>query len=121
MTKRPVPIDPPARPKPLSEQQITHALRQLNDWHWDTAHGNIVKTWVFDQFSTATEFFAQLALLSESQDHHPEVLSAYTHMQIRLWTHDVQGITEKDFDLAKALDLLVATEFSNRLGAAQTP
>ena len=102
---------------PLSETQISQALLQLNAWHWDPAHGSIGKTWVFDRFATATEFFAQLALLADAQDHHPEVLSLYTRMQIRLWTHDAKGVTAKDFELAKALDQLVVAQFSTRLSA----
>lgn len=106
---------------PLNSQQIAQALRQLNDWHWDSTHGSIGKTWVFDRFVTAIEFFAKLALLAEQQDHHPEVVSAYTRMQVRLWTHDVQGITTKDFALAHALDVLVTAEFPTRLKTGQTP
>lgn len=106
---------------PLNTQQTEYGLRQLQGWHWDREHGSIAKTWVFDRFTTAAEFFAQLAVLAEQQDHHPEVTSAYTRMQVRLWTHDVQGISSRDFALAHALDALVAAVFSNRLSTQDTP
>lgn len=106
---------------PLNTQQIENGLRQLQGWKWDRGHGSIAKTWVFDRFTTAAEFFAQLAVLAEQQDHHPEVTSAYTRMQVRLWTHDVHGISSRDFALALALDALVAAAFSNRLRTQDTP
>ena len=49
--------------------------------------------------------------LAESHDHHPEMVSAYTRVRVTLWTHDAQGLTSKDFDLAQAIDQLVAQEF----------
>jgi 4a-hydroxytetrahydrobiopterin dehydratase len=48
--------------------------------------------------------FNQIAQLAQAQDHHPEVLSSYTQLQVRLWTHDVGGLTDKDFKLAHSID-----------------
>jgi 4a-hydroxytetrahydrobiopterin dehydratase len=49
--------------------------------------------------------------LAEIQNHHPEITSAYTRIRIKLWTHDANGLTNKDFELAQAIDKLVAQEF----------
>lgn len=91
----------------LNEQQITERMAQLQGWSRQTQPESIVKAWTFDSFRSATTFFAQAAELAEKQDHHPEFVSLYTHMQVRLWTHDASGLTNKDFNLARALDLLV--------------
>jgi 4a-hydroxytetrahydrobiopterin dehydratase len=56
-----------------------------------------------------------VAMLADQQDHHPECLSLYTHIRIRLWTHDAGGLTHKDMTLAKAIDALVTGEFSSKL------
>jgi len=91
----------------LNEQQITERLAQLQGWTRQTQPECISKAWTFDSFRSAASFFAKAAELAEQQDHHPEFLSLYTHMQVRLWTHDASGLTDKDFDLALALDHLV--------------
>jgi 4a-hydroxytetrahydrobiopterin dehydratase len=49
--------------------------------------------------------------IAESQNHHPEFLSTYTKVQIRLVTHDADGLTHKDFELALAIDQLVQRDF----------
>jgi 4a-hydroxytetrahydrobiopterin dehydratase len=68
----------------------------------DTAH--IRKEWVLDSFQTAIRFIVQVGALAEAADHHPELLSAYTKIVIRLTTHDANGLTHKDFELAKQID-----------------
>jgi pterin-4a-carbinolamine dehydratase len=40
-------------------------------------------------------------------------------MRVRLWTHDVNGLTRLDFELAAAIDHLLATEFSHRFKTAE--
>ena len=91
----------------LNEQQIIERLAQLQGWTRQTQPECISKAWTFDSFRSAAAFFAKAAELAEQQDHHPEFVSLYTHMQVRLWTHDASGLTDKDFDLAMALDNLV--------------
>jgi 4a-hydroxytetrahydrobiopterin dehydratase len=49
-------------------------------------------------------FIVQVGELAEAADHHPELLSVYTKIVIRLTTHDANGLTHKDFDLAKQID-----------------
>ena len=90
--------------KPLSNTDITLALQQLDGWvhEPDTAH--IRKEWVLDSFQTAIRFIVQVGALAEAADHHPELLSAYTKIVIRLTTHDANGLTHKDFELAKQID-----------------
>ncbi len=88
----------------LNEQQIIERLAQLQGWTRQTQPECISKAWTFDSFRSAAAFFAKAAELAEQQDHHPEFVSLYTHMQVRLWTHDASGLTDKDFDLALALD-----------------
>ena len=89
---------------PLSNSDITLALQQLDGWvhEPDTAH--IRKEWVLDSFQTAIRFIVQVGALAEAADHHPELLSAYTKIVIRLTTHDANGLTHKDFELAKQID-----------------
>jgi 4a-hydroxytetrahydrobiopterin dehydratase len=109
------------RAEKLSAAHIQDGLSQLEAWSLDTAHHVIEKTWTFDSFPSAMAFFAQAGALAESHNHHPEFLSTYTRMRVRLWTHDVKGLTHQDFDLAAAIDRLVVAEFSRRLRSTEPP
>jgi len=99
----------------LNTQEIELRLQDLNNWTHDAASKSIHHQWEFDSFKTAMNFFVRVGEISEKLNHHPEFLSVYTKVQIRLTTHDAQGLTTKDFDLAIEIDRLLAADFSNLL------
>ncbi len=99
----------------LNSTAIDAGLKKLNDWALDAHKASIRKEWAFDSFKTAMHFFARMGELAETHDHHPEVFSSYTTMKVRLITHDAHGLTHKDFELALAIDQLVANEFATFL------
>ncbi len=86
------------------------AMATLTGWTLDTHAQNptpcLFKSWTLPSFEAAVTRFNHIAQLAQEQDHHPEVLSSYTRLQVRIWTHDVAGLTHKDFALAKAIDQL---------------
>ena len=89
------------------------AMTTLSGWTLDThaQHHHmpcLSKSWTLPSFEAAVARFNQIAQLAQVQDHHPEVLSSYTQLQVRIWTHDVAGLTHKDFALARAIDQLSA-------------
>jgi 4a-hydroxytetrahydrobiopterin dehydratase len=94
--------------KTLTAGEVAIALQQLNHWTLEANETHIQKEWVFDDFQAAVRFFVQVAELAQEADHHPEFLSTYTKALIRLSTHDANGLTTKDFALAKQIDSLVA-------------
>ena len=44
------------------------------------------------------------ALIAQQMDHHPEWFNVYGRVDVRLTTHDAGGLTQKDIDLARAMD-----------------
>ncbi len=107
------------RAEKLNADQIQMGMTQLQGWTLDLVQNFIEKTCTFDSFPTAMAFFAQAGALAERHNHHPEFVSTYTRMRVRLWTHDVHGLTRLDFELATAIDHLLATEFSHRFKTAK--
>lgn len=95
----------------LNSQQIAQGLRTLDSWVLDAHEASIRKTWEFDSFQTAMRFMVQVGEIAEPLNHHPEFLSTYTKVRIRLLTHDVQGLTQLDFKLGHAIDLLINRDF----------
>jgi 4a-hydroxytetrahydrobiopterin dehydratase len=96
----------------LKPDQIAVAMRSLNQWSYNPLDSSIVKEWQFESFKTAIAMLVKVSDLAESQNHHPEILSRYTRVLLKLTTHDAQGLTRKDFALAQAIDKLVAQDFA---------
>ena len=62
------------------------------------------RSYRFKDFSQAFAFLARVAMHAEKVDHHPEFTSVWNRVDFRLTTHDAGGVTERDVDLAKAID-----------------
>ena len=88
----------------LSEKQILENLQQLPGWTLNN-HA-IEKEYKLKDFAEALVFINQIGALAEAANHHPELFNVYNKVNIRLSTHDADGITEKDFDLAKEINQL---------------
>lgn len=92
--------------KKLSDEELQKALATLPDW--SLREGKLFRAIRFVNFSSAFSFMTQVALLAEKADHHPEWFNVYNHVEIALTTHDADGISQRDIDMAKAIDALLA-------------
>jgi 4a-hydroxytetrahydrobiopterin dehydratase len=54
-----------------------------------------------------------LALVAERMDHHPEIFNVYNRVKLELETHDANGITKLDFELAAAANKLAVNATSS--------
>lgn len=88
----------------LTEQQITEKLGAIRGW--GLFSGQLQKTFTFPGFEKALIYINQLAVIAENQDHYPDMRIYYNKVTISLSTHSEDGITEKDFKLAKECDQL---------------
>ena len=88
----------------LSEAERADALDGLPDWDYDDSRDAITRTIVFTDFAEAFGFMAQVALLAERMDHHPEWTNVWNRVDILLTTHDAGGLSERDVELAGAID-----------------
>lgn len=79
-------------------------LAELTNWTF--VNNGIEKKFQFKNFNQALAFIVQVGLLAETKNHHPELFNVYNKVNIRLATHDANGVTDKDFDLAKAIERL---------------
>lgn len=102
-------------PNRLGHHEIHQGLSTLREWSFDAGDSSIHSGWEFDSFKSAMSFMCKVGDIAELHNHHPEFVSNYTRVRIRLSTHDAHGLTHKDFDLALAIDRLVINEFSNSL------
>lgn len=88
--------------KSLTKESIREELLNVADWQFNDKA--IEKKFVFKNFTQALGFIVQVGVVSEKSNHHPELFNVYNKVTIRLTTHDANGVTMKDFDLAKAIN-----------------
>lgn len=86
----------------LIDAEIALALEALPGWTRDGTH--IWRAYRFADFTHAFAFMTRVALLAERADHHPEWSNVYNKVEVRLTTHDAGGLSQRDIDLATAID-----------------
>ena len=89
----------------LAQDAITAKLADLDGWEQD---GDAIKrSYQFDDFLAAIAFINRIAPHAEELDHHPELFNVYNRVVVDLSTHDVGGISPRDFELAATMNGLV--------------
>lgn len=82
----------------LADDAITTALASLSGWE---RIGNVIcRQFSFPEFKAALAFVNRVAALAEELNHHPDILIEYDTVTLTLTSHDVGGLTERDFRLA---------------------
>ncbi len=87
--------------------QLICTLHNEKATHWQIENKHLCKTFQFKNFILAMGFINKVALLSEKQNHHPEWSNVYGRVTITLTSHDVSGITARDFKLAQAIEKIL--------------
>ena len=91
--------------KKYSDIEIQTAIKTLNNWILN--EDKIEKQFQFKDFSEALAFIVRIGVLAEKQNHHPELYNIYNKVTIALTTHDVSGLSDKDFLLASSIDAIL--------------
>lgn len=86
----------------LSEEEI--ALRMPDCPAWRLADAHLHREFRFPDFAVAFRFMSAVAVCAEDLDHHPDWSNSYGKVLISLQSHDVGGLTQRDFALAAAVD-----------------
>ncbi|GGW32892.1 4a-hydroxytetrahydrobiopterin dehydratase [Arenibacter certesii] len=92
----------------LSKEQIEKRLEQLDGWEY--VEGALETSFEFKNFKEAFSVMTRIAFECEAQNHHPEWSNVYNSLNIRLNTHDANGVTEKDFKLAHKIEEIIDSE-----------
>ena len=86
----------------LPAETILERLQSLQGWTLDD--GRLLKSYRFPDFVTAVGFVDRVTVVAEEQNHHPDLSITWGKVTVHLLSHDVRGITGRDFRLAAAID-----------------
>src|ERR1035438_1548844 len=84
---------------PLKGKELTALHQVVPRWNVVGEH-HLTREYKFPDFAKALEFVNRAGALAEEQGHHPDILLAWGKVQVTLWTHKVDGLTESDFIMA---------------------
>ena len=65
-----------------------------------------MKSFNFNDFISALEFINNVGRVSEKLNHHPKITNLYNLVELELWTHSTNSVTELDYELANEIDSL---------------
>ena len=88
----------------LNQKQIEHKFKDLEGWILNKNIQLISKSYKFNDFKEAFLWMTYISEEAERLDHHPEWKNVYNTVEIILTTHDVSGLSNKDFLLANFMD-----------------
>jgi len=92
----------------LSEGLRGESLATLPHWTHEPRRDAITRSFTFKDFNEAFGFMTRAALVAEKNDHHPEWRNVYKTVEVVLMTHDADGVTALDVDLARAMNRIAA-------------
>ncbi|HUK63471.1 MAG TPA: 4a-hydroxytetrahydrobiopterin dehydratase [Dongiaceae bacterium] len=93
----------------LSDDEVRAALAE-GLTGWDLEGDGITKEFAFSGFRPAIDFIDRVAERAQAARHHPELHNVFNRVTVTLTTHDEGGVTEKDIDLARAIEAVADLE-----------
>ena len=92
---------------PLQGEELENLKSQVPGWQVVQGH-HLTRTYPFPDFRAALDFTNRVGELAEQQGHHPDLYLSWGKVEVRIWTHKIDGLTESDFILAAKIDQLLS-------------
>ena len=80
------------------------AIGELQGWTATPGRDAITRTFHFADFNTAFGFMTRAAIKADQMNHHPEWSNVYDRVEVVLTTHDADGVTALDLQMARFMD-----------------
>ena len=87
---------------PLKDKEIKKLLGQIPAWALKDGH--LHKKFNFKNFIESMKFVNKIAEIAENEGHHPDFSVHYNKVEVELWTHAINGLSENDFIVAAKID-----------------
>jgi 4a-hydroxytetrahydrobiopterin dehydratase len=90
---------------PLHGEELEKMKAQLPEWQVVDGH-HLTRSYTFPDFKTALDFVNRVGAIAEAEGHHPDLYLAWGKVDVKTWTHKIDGLTESDFILAAKIESL---------------
>jgi 4a-hydroxytetrahydrobiopterin dehydratase len=87
----------------LRGQELEELQKQVPEWGVIQEH-HLRRVFAFPDFVSALAFVNKVGDLAEREGHHPDIYLTWGKVEITIWTHKIDGLTESDFVLAAKID-----------------
>lgn len=95
-------LSPPTK---MNHNQIVESLKSVPQWRKAPGSRDLIeRKFAFKDFHEAWTFMSTMKPIIDKADHHPEWFNCYNRVDVQLGTHDCNGVSSKDFNLAKEMD-----------------
>jgi 4a-hydroxytetrahydrobiopterin dehydratase len=92
---------------PLPHDRVAALLQQIPTWAAPKDH-HLERRFKVKDFAAALALVNRIGALAEEQKHHPDLALGWGWVEVKVWTHKIDGLTESDFVLAAKVDRLGA-------------
>ena len=88
----------------LEQGRIEELAGEIEDGWEVVDNHHLHRTFRFDDFQGPLDFVNQIGEIAEDQGHHPDICLTYGKVDVKVWTHKVDGLSENDFIFASKVD-----------------
>ena len=92
---------------PLKGEELRKIHSNIPDWQVTNEH-HLHREFHFPDFKQALDFVNRVGAIAEQEGHHPDILLGWGKVEVTIWTHKIDGLTESDFILAAKISRLKA-------------
>lgn len=89
----------------VEEEELEGLLKKIPEW--DLEDKAITRSVEFGEFMDGIDFVNAVAEIAEDSGHHPDIDIRWCTIGLSLTTHEVGGLTDSDFEVAKKIDTLL--------------
>jgi 4a-hydroxytetrahydrobiopterin dehydratase len=93
---------------PLRGEELEQMKAQVPNWQVAEGH-HLTRSFQFPDFKSALDFVNRVGAVAEQEGHHPDLYLAWGKVDVKTWTHKIDGLTESDFILAAKIERLYPT------------
>ncbi len=86
----------------VSDEQLKEKLDELSMWGLE--NGKLASRVEFENYSECVDFANEVFSIAEEENHHPEIMVEYGAVEIDLWSHEENTITETDLEIAEIIE-----------------
>ena len=88
---------------PLEGETLQSLEQELSTWTVVEQH-HLQKSFLFPDFAKALDYVVRIGAIAEAEGHHPDICLSWGKVEVKIFTHKINGLTESDFILGAKID-----------------